>query len=41
MTLQIQSFLVPCWAMREGHMIVSDVIEKMDFFLFQCQSCGD
>jgi hypothetical protein len=41
MTFQVQPSLFACWAVRERGMVVSDVVEEVDFIHFQHQRCGD
>jgi len=41
MTFQVQPGLFACRAVRERGMVVSDVVEKVDFVHFQHQRCGD
>ena len=41
MALQIQPVPLARWAVCEGDVVVSDVVEEVDFVLGQHQRCGD
>lgn len=38
---QVQTALLARRAVREGDMIVGDILKEVDFLLFQQQACGD
>ena len=41
MTFQFQSQILACWTMSERYVVIGNVVEEMNLFLFQHQSGGN